>query len=463
MSKVESRRRRIVLSAAAAPLAATPMAGWLGAAQAADAPKERVALVIGNTDYPDGKGLPAAAKNVADVERALRAIGFQVETRMDVGAASFRSALESFNRSVAARPGSPIVLFYYCGHGVESEGDNLLLPAGLSESLPPSQIKIDGVNLQKEVLAQLPHVYPGLSITVIDACRTSLDGPNPLKSLNTDAPEGNIIMYATRAGHPALMPSDPNRNSFFTEVFVRALQRLNDANDPYTTTPVYSLLQHVRSEVFTAMSKHPLRLVRENAQDPHILHSIASDRFFLGPPNLDGAGPKPPAPKAESEAQLWRAVQSAVLPRDVQDRAKEYLAEFPNGPNAITAQVAVTQSERALAALAEPGMPLRPSGLSDVRGSERARAEAASAARGDKDAAQRIGGWYAAGAEGLEANPRRSEAWLRYASALGSGLASKRLVRLYQDQARVNDAAVYRRRAVELGQFLEPELSQERK
>jgi len=108
-------------------------------------------------------------------------------------------------------------------------------------------------------------------------------------------------------------------------------------------------------------------------------------------------------------------------------------------------------------------MPLRASGLSDVRGSPRARTEAASAARGDKDAAQRLGDWFSRGAEGLESNPRRSEAWLRYASALGSGLASKRLVRLYQDQGRVNEAAIYRSRAIEQGEYLEPELSAERK
>jgi hypothetical protein len=437
-------------------------------AQGASKGRDRVALLVGNGDYPNGKALPAAKKNVQDVAQVLQQLGFDVESQFDIGAGDFRAALDRLEKRTAGRAVQPIALFYFCGHGIEVQGDNLLLPAGTAESASASQLKAEGVNLQKEVLARLPHVYPGLSIAVIDACRVTLDALSPLKNIDTDAPDGHLIMYATRPGRPALMPNDPTKNSFFTGVFVATLQRLEDEADPLRTTPVYSMLQKVRSDVQNLMLNHPVKQVREAAQDPHILHNIKTDDFYLALAKGDAAAAAPDkAPSATAgaadEGQRWQAVQQAPDPREAAQRARGYITDFPKGPNVITAQVVVDGSERALKALAEPGMPLRPSGLSDVRGSDRARVESGNAARGDKDAAQRIGEWYARGAEGLERNERRSEAWLRYASSLGSGLASKRLVRLYQNQGRVNDAAVYRNRAVEQGEFLEPELAGERK
>ena len=457
---LDTARRRWLRALALPALGLPRVPGWAQVAKA----RERVALVIGNGDYPGGKALPAAKKNVEDVTQVLKTLAFDVETQYDIAAGDFRAALERLQKRTTGRAEQPLALFYFCGHGIESQGDNLLLPAGTPDSASAAQLKTDGVNLQKEVLASLPHVYPGLSLSIIDACRVSLDAVNPLKNIDTDAPDGDLIMYATRPGRPALMPNDPTRNSFFTEVLVATLQRLQDEADPLRTTPVYALLQKVRSDVQNLMLNHPVRQVREAAQDPHILHNIRTDDFYLALGKGDAGAPaKPASAAAGGEAERWQGVLLAPDPREAAERARGYIADFPKGPNAVSAQVTADGAERALKALAEPGMPLRPSGLADVRGSDRARLESANAARGDKDAAQRIGEWYARGAEGLERNERRSEAWLRYASSLGSGLASKRLVRLYQNQGRVNDAAAYRSRAVEQGEFLEPELAGERK
>ena len=65
-------------------------------AQGAEGPEPpRLALLIGNRDYPDGEDLPPIHKNVQDLRAALERRGFQVSAAVDLSLARARQALGS--------------------------------------------------------------------------------------------------------------------------------------------------------------------------------------------------------------------------------------------------------------------------------------------------------------------------------------------------------------------------------
>jgi uncharacterized caspase-like protein len=160
MSHPKSRRRQLLRAAVHLPaFALAPHCPALAQPRTESAaPRQRLALLVGNGDYPNGEDLPPVRKNVSDVERALRELGFAVDVHLDVGPSEFRQAIGEFAARVAAIAQAPFVLFYFCGHGVESMGDNLLLPARIPDTAPAAVLRRDAVNLQKEVLARLPQV-----------------------------------------------------------------------------------------------------------------------------------------------------------------------------------------------------------------------------------------------------------------------------------------------------------------
>lgn len=73
------------------------------------------------------------------------------------------------------------------------------------------------------------------------------------------------------------------------------------------------------------------------------------------------------------------------------------------------------------------------------------------AARGDMYAAHRIADAYKSGLQGVQANTRRMEQWLRFAAELGNGRASWELADHYNYGGLVADAAKYEKKAEDLG------------
>src|ERR1043165_7255242 len=110
----------------------------LPTAQAAEAPlpstEIRLALLLGNRNYPQPFDLPPIPKNLRDLEAVLEQRGFKVTSALDLDLPAARRALEGFIAEAAASPADATVFFYFSGHGVQVDASNLLLPAGLNPS-----------------------------------------------------------------------------------------------------------------------------------------------------------------------------------------------------------------------------------------------------------------------------------------------------------------------------------------
>ena len=95
---------------------------------------QKIALLVCCGSYPGGNSILPARKNGRDLEAALRRHGFDVKVENDLDLRRFSAAIEHFGQRMAQLPndGHSIGLIYFCGHGMQIDGRNYLLPAGIA-------------------------------------------------------------------------------------------------------------------------------------------------------------------------------------------------------------------------------------------------------------------------------------------------------------------------------------------
>ena len=87
--------------------------------------ENKTALVIGNTNYEIGK-LRNPVNDANALSATLEGLGFNVIKKLDLDKAGLREAIRQFGDEIRDNDG--IALFYYSGHGLQSDGVNYLVP-----------------------------------------------------------------------------------------------------------------------------------------------------------------------------------------------------------------------------------------------------------------------------------------------------------------------------------------------
>lgn len=218
--KLPGQFRRRVPQRRAASLPAVIMAAlaWLTplAVHAAD----RVALVIGNAEYP-GAPLRNPLHDARAMSRALAELGFEV---ISLENASKQRMEQAILRFADRLQGGTSGLFYYAGHGVQVNGRNYLIPVDAQiESESEVRIKAVGVNL---VLDEMTYAGNPMNIVILDACRNNpfqrrlRGGSRGLAAI--DVAGGTLIAYATAPGSVA--HDGDGANGIYTEELLKALR-----------------------------------------------------------------------------------------------------------------------------------------------------------------------------------------------------------------------------------------------
>ncbi len=430
-----------------APAEATPPA----------APKEppRLALLIGNRDYPDGDDLPPIHKNVRDLRAVLEKRGFTVTEGLDLDLAQANTLMQTFLAQVRAAPPETTVFFYFSGHGAQVDSENLLVSARLSPKARPDTLMRGSMTLTRDVVSLLPHRPEGLTIAVIDACRTSIRDVAKGEGLNqVEAPPGCLIAFATGAGKPAIAPADDTRNTFYTASLVKLLAQ---SSDEITFSDMFRLVKY---DVQNTMLNHPVPLLRQFAQYPFIAENTKVPRRLAPQPETQAAASPPPARFASrDEAADWSQLEAAFWPGDVARLAGDFLTNHDKSRLAGSAQVAREGAKEAAVILRRNDIKLFRSAFQPD--STTAADELLKAGRGDKDAASRLG--RAHGRDGKLFDIGRYEGWMQYAAALGNGIASYELALHYRRVEQPLLAAQFEARARELGYTPPPSLDNSRK
>ena len=440
-------------------------AGWAGGAFAqlavnlpgGDAPgATRLALLIGNRAYPQPFDLPPTHKNVRDLSGALERRGFKVTAALDQDPGQLRSTIQAFAKVAADSPPNATILFYFTGHGMQVDAENLMLGAGVPPDSRADALLKSSLHLRRDVVDQLPRRPGGLTIAVVDACRTSLraaltatDGFNQV-----EAPLGCLIVFSTGAGKPAIAPAVETLSTFYTASLVKLL---GTAADEISFSDFFRL---VKFDVTQTMQNHPVQAIRQFTQVPFIAENTQV-RFSLSPRPVNEA--VAPRFSAAEEAAAWRELEENLWPADIVKLAEAYLQNYPASRLAGGAQVAREGAGDAVRALRSNQVKLYRSAFQPKTTESRWLAEWRKAARGDKDAAARIARAYLHGEADITPDPNRYEGWLQYAAALGNGIACYELAVYYRRQDQPVPAAQYETRARDLGYTPPTSLDNQRK
>ena len=308
---------------------------------------------------------------------------------------------------------------------------------------------------KRDLMDNLPRRSTGLTVAVIDACRTNLraalkanDGFNQV-----EAPLGCLIAFSTGAGKPAIAPSVETQNTFYTASLVKVL---NSASDDITFSDMFRL---VKLDVQNTMLNHPVPAIRQMAQFPFIAENTRV-RMRLSP--RAAMADEPVKFGTADEGSLWRELEACAWPADVVKLAGDYLQRYPKSSLAGSAEVAREGAGDAAKAMQRNDVRLFRSAFFPKGDNASLMQEVRKAARGDKDAAARIARMYRYG-DGVPADINRFEGWMQFAAALGNGIASYELAIHYRNQDQPLLASQFEARARELGYTPPPTLDHSRK
>jgi hypothetical protein len=140
-------------------------------ARAADAEERRLALVIGNAEYTDITALRNSVNDARLMRETLAKLGFEVIYRENVNKLEMDRAISTFGAKLTAAGTSGVAVFYYAGHGVQSAGENYLLPLE-APIAREADLRLNAVRAE-DVLAQMEAAQSGVKIVILDACRNN--------------------------------------------------------------------------------------------------------------------------------------------------------------------------------------------------------------------------------------------------------------------------------------------------
>ena len=185
--------------------------------------QQKIALFIGNGDYTGISKLRNPENDANDMAAVLRGLGFTVEKVLNGSLDQMETAAMNLGRKLSAGHDA-YGFFFYAGHGVQSGGDNYLIPVDAGNILSENHLRQRAFSVQT-LLDNLNDARNELNIVVLDACRDNpfgwaRSGSRGL-AMFSSAPAGSIIMYATSANSTA--DDGTGQNGLFTAQLLRNL------------------------------------------------------------------------------------------------------------------------------------------------------------------------------------------------------------------------------------------------
>ena len=135
---------------------------------------ERVALVIGNTQYVKSP-LPNPVNDAILIAKVLESLGFKVTQANNLDRAAMLTVIKQF---AADARGARVAFFYYSGHGLRgADGENYMQPIRDGDQIKnDSDIDIYSVPFST-VRTGLGEETGRITLLMFDACRNNLTIP----------------------------------------------------------------------------------------------------------------------------------------------------------------------------------------------------------------------------------------------------------------------------------------------
>lgn len=182
--------------------------------------QKRVALIIGNSAYPD-MPLLNPVNDARDMAEALRGLGFEVTTGENLNKREMEEHIRAFGKRIA---GAGVGLFYFSGHGLQVNGYNYLLPVR-ARIEKEQDVEYEAVEAGR-VLAEMEAARNRLNIVILDACRNNpfarsfRSATRGLAVMN--APSGTLVAYSTAPG--SIASDGEGKNGLYTQELLNGIR-----------------------------------------------------------------------------------------------------------------------------------------------------------------------------------------------------------------------------------------------
>jgi hypothetical protein len=321
--------------------------GLLGALLPAEAMAARRALVIGIDAYQNVPRLEKAVGDAEAVGARLSGLGFTVTTVLDADRRTLNQAITEFRKSL--KPGDD-ALVHFSGHGVEVDGNDLLLPADIPVPEPGDKdfLASEAISLS-DLMRRVADSGAATQIFVIDACRDNPFAAEGTRGLGgtrglavVPSLRGSFVLYSAGSGQTALDtlgPGDTEPTSVYTRVLVESLGQPGQS--------LTDLAKTVRTRVSALASQVG------HEQQPAYDDELNGEFFFAPTGSAEVPAPAAPEPAASvGEEKAFDAAQSI----NTVEAWGAFLKYHPSGYFADLAKAALAKLET------------KPSGASEAPG-----------------------------------------------------------------------------------------------
>jgi uncharacterized caspase-like protein len=311
--------------------------------------ENRMALVIGNSNYATVTALPNPANDAKAMTKFLSSAGFQVMQAPNLTQSDMRKTIGNFASMVAEKGRDTVALVFYAGHGLQVDGENYLVPVDANIQRE-ADVPLQAMRLA-DVMNAMAAVPSKTLLVILDACRN-----NPFSEINkttgrglaiVDAPTGSLVSYATAPGTEAL--DGDGANSPYTSALLKIGQEPG--------LPIEQALKRVRLAVNEATNRQ---------QTPWESSSLTSEfSFFLsgrasmasiGQLKMPAAAPTAAssgsAPAETRSVESWQRELKSHTPREAydivirEDKVEAYQAYLALYPSQSLTPVVRTLVER---------------------------------------------------------------------------------------------------------------------
>ena len=200
-----------------------PCCWWLPAF--AQGEGKRMALVIGNNDYTGVTALRNAVNDARLIEKALSEANFRTILKSNATKSDMEDAFAEF----VGKLGPDDTAFFYAGHGLQIENENLLVPVDFQAADTPVRSKARCFSIS-QWMDELRRRNPKISIIILDACRSNPIADRLRLTAGLATPVSQLsetkILYSTQPNSVA--EDNPNgNNSWFTEALADEIGKPN--------------------------------------------------------------------------------------------------------------------------------------------------------------------------------------------------------------------------------------------
>jgi tetratricopeptide (TPR) repeat protein len=195
---------------------------WGGCAHAQD----RVALIIGNSNYQNAPPLLTTLNDAGDIAQSFERLGFGTTKLFDASYEDLRRAIRKFNDLTQ---NAEVAVIYFCGHGFELGGENWLLPVDADLR---SDLDVASESIGLSSLMQSAGRASVLGMVILDASRSNPFAVRMQRTAQTRSvgrglarvePTQNVLVaFASKDG--TTNEDRGGRNSPYTAALLRYLE-----------------------------------------------------------------------------------------------------------------------------------------------------------------------------------------------------------------------------------------------